>query len=639
MNTATKPINIDKLAQEYNKASDAYYNGTPVMSDADFDALKDKIEKLDPDNSCLNQVGAPVPTDGWPTHVHKSFMGSLKKIAPDPDDPDKQRREWFKWSDDKGDSFLLSLKYDGSTVVATYKDGELITLATRGNGEKGENITPNAMDIGVPPMIQHPQHSKFTGEIRGEAMLLISVFEKHCAPLGHRNPRNTAAGKTRSMKDDPLKKHIDVFWFDVISENVDLKTEEAKWQFLADAGMEPNPPTAMDATEVWETFKRYRESGRAALNFEIDGLVAKINDLTLQESFGVVKGCPKGAMAFKFPHVEKDTTVVDIEWGRGLTGNYTPVGILDPINIGGVTITRVSLCGIEEIKRLDLAIGDRVVVSRRNDVIPKVERVLQRNTTRDTKQPTKCVECDEKLVRNGAYILCMNADCQGEIYGNLMTWIREHQIKGIGPSILRGLIEQGITDIYGLYMAQIADYAIASGSEKTGLKRHNAVQASRKMRLSSFLSALNIRALGTTNGQRLEKKFKSIDGVLAASIEDLQEVPGIKTNAKKIHKGLIGAAALIASLRSILEITDLDDSGSLAGKSFCVTGELSLPREDLHDWIRNNGGEIKSGVSKTTGYLVTNTPDSGTGKNKKADKYGCPKITEDQLYELAGNRP
>jgi DNA ligase (NAD+) len=342
----------------------------------------------------------------------------------------------------------------------------------------------------------------------------------------------------------------------------------------------------------------------------------------------------------KFPHIEKDTTVLDIVWGRGLSGVITPVAHLAPINIGGVTITKANLCGIEEIKRLDVAVGDQVVVSRRNDVIPKVERVLKRAATRDTKQPSNCSECNEPLVRNGAYLMCLNVGCQGEIYGNLMTWLKEHQVKGLGPSIVRGLIGQGVTDVYGLYTAEPATYAIACNSEKNGLKRYQAVQASAKqMRVSTFLSALNITALGTTNGQRLEKQFKTLDGVLGATVEDLEGVPGIKTNAKKIHKGLQGASALISSLRNILEILDLDTSGPLAGKSFCVTGELSVPREKLHDWIRANGGETKTGVGKALSYLVTNTPGSGTGKNKKADKYGVAKITEDDLYEMVGSRP
>lgn len=638
----TTTINSETIIKHLRKASEAYYNGTPTMSDADFDTLRDKLEELEPNHPYLSETGAPTPTDGWPTHTHKSFMGSLKKIAPDINNPDLQRQEWLKWAEDKGDSFYLSEKYDGSTIVATYKDGKLVTLATRGDGEKGEDITPNALTIQVFPNIhdlskEYP--GKFSGEIRGEAMLLKSDFEMYFTPAGYKNPRNAANGKVRDSKDDPLKDFITVFWFDIIPWNFEFKTEADKWLYLYDCGLNPSHSIALTTEKVWETYCSYRDTHRNSMNYEIDGLVIKVNDLDLQESFGIVSNRPKGAIALKFPHIEKETTVLDIQWGRGLSGVITPVAHLAPINIGGVTITKANLCGIEEIKRLDVAIGDRVVVSRRNDVIPKVERVLKRAATRDTKQPSHCSECNEPLVRNGAYLMCLNMECQGEIYGNLMTWIKEHKIKGLGPSIVRGLIDEGVEDVVNLYLSKPEAFATACNSEKNGLKRYNAVQASRQVRLSVFLSALNITSLGTTNGQRLEKQFKTLDGVLGASVEDLQGVPGIKTNAKKIHKGLLGASDLISQLRGLLEISDLDESGPLAGKSFCVTGELSVSREKLHDWIRENGGEIKTGVGKTLSYLVTNRPASGTGKNKKADKYEIPKITEEELYKMTGSRP
>jgi DNA ligase (NAD+) len=647
MTTTLSPNTIVKHLENANKA---YYNGTPIMSDADFDALRDKLEEINPNHPFLSKTGTPAPTEGWPTHTHKAFMGSLKKIAPDPNNPLLQRQEWLKWAEDKGDSFLLSEKYDGSTVVATYKDGELETLATRGDGEKGENITPNARQIiGVPPSLKSiiyertPLEGKgypstFSGEIRGEALLFKTMFEKCFAPAGYKNPRNAANGKIRDSKHDPLKSLISVCWFDVLPWNFEFKTELEKWQFLCAAGLSTTyPEGTQTAEQIWETFVGYRGTMRDTMDYEIDGLVVKINDLDLQESFGMVSNRPKGAIALKFPHVEKDTTVLDIVWGRGLTGVITPVAHLAPVDIGGVTITKASLCGIEEIKRLNVAVGDKVVVSRRNDVIPKIERVLQRVNARDTKQPSDCSECNEPLARNGAYLMCLNLGCHGEIFGNLMSWIKEHKIKGLGPSIVRGLISQGVTDVHGLYTATPATYAIACNSEKNGLKRYTAVQASSKqMRLSAFLSALNITALGTTNGQRLEKEFKTLDGVLVATVEALQGVPGIKTNARKIHKGLEGANGLIKALRGFLEILDLDESGVFAGKSFCVTGELSVPREKLHDWIQENGGETKTGVGKTLSYLVTNNPGSETGKNKKADKYGIPKITEKELYKMGG---
>jgi DNA ligase (NAD+) len=647
-------IDIDTLVKHLKKASDAYYNGEPTITDAEFDALRDKLEELDPENSFLSDVGAPKPSGGgWPTHKHRTLMGSLAKV--------KTKEEFDKWASDKGDEFLISEKYDGSTVVATYKDGKLKTLATRGDGTVGENITPNARQIkNVPSDLESgsaPGVGRgFSGEIRGEAILKISLFDKYFRPDGHSNPRNTSNGKVRDMKPDPLKQHIGVLWFDIQPTDRDMKTESEKWKLIAQLGLlypehGADPNTSMyvvTAEKAWEIFEQYRDpdeatgtSCRTRLDYEIDGLVVKVNDIDLQESFGVTSNRPKGALAIKFPSIEKETTVTDIVWGRGLTGVISPVAHLAPIEIGGVTIAKASLCGIEEIDRLEVAIGDTVIVSRRNDVIPKIERVVSRVAGRSPCQPpTHCDLCEDTLVREGAYIFCMNEECQGEIYGSLMTWIKELKIKGFGPSMVRSLIEEDVKDIAQLYTSSREVFHRAAGSEKNGDRRYDALHAAGKdLRLSTFLSALNIKALGTTNGQRLERKFKTLDGVLAATDEELQEVPGIKTNAKKIHAGLQKGKVLISALNGLLTIKDLDESGPLAGKSFCITGDLSVPRPKVHDWIKDQGGLVKSGVSKTLDYLVTSDPDSGTGKNKKADKYGVTKISEDELYVIGGSRP
>ncbi|MHA2264021.1 MAG: BRCT domain-containing protein [Candidatus Thorarchaeota archaeon] len=646
MATATM-IDINTIVETLKRASDAYYNGgDPVMTDAEFDKLRDKLEELDPQNAFLTEVGAPKPSSvlGWPTHKHRVLMGSLAKV--------KTKEEFDKWAEGKGDEFLLSEKYDGSTVVATYKNGKLRTLATRGDGTEGENITPNAKQIkNVPADLGHD----FSGEIRGEALLKISLFDKYFRPDGHSNPRNTSNGKVRDMKDNPLKSHIEVFWFDILPVDRDLKTEQDKWTLLHELGLSKHlTGKTLNAEEVWGVFTLYRDpfpndpalngdtrSLRQRLDYEIDGLVIKVNDLELQESFGITSNRPKGSLAIKFPSIEKQTIITDIVWSRGLTGVISPVAHLAPIEVGGVTIAKASLCGIEEIQRLGVGVGDTVIISRRNDVIPKVERVVSQVAGRaDHQPPTHCELCQEELTRDGAYIVCLNEECQGEIYGNLMTWIKELKIKGFGPSMVRALIQEDIKDVPGLYTAGLDVFNRAAGSEKNGQRRYDALHAAGKdLRLSTFLPALNIRALGSTNGQRLEKKFKNLDGVLAATNEELQEIPGIKTNAKKIHGGLQKNIELIRTLAGLLTIKALDESGPLAGKSFCITGDLSMPRPKIHDWIKDQGGEVKGGVSKTLSYLVTSDPDSGTGKNKKADKYGVSKISEEDLYGIAGCRP
>ena len=616
----------------------------------------------------MQKIGAKVNHfSAWPKHQHQNLIGSLNKVT--------NFEDFHKWANEKGTEFCLSPKYDGSTVVATYKEGKLISLATRGDGTIGENITPNAQLIqNVPSQI----NSKFSGEVRGEAILSNSAFEQFFEPLGYKNPRNAANGKLRDTSKDLLLEHIEVKWFDFLpSAPANLvaliTTESQKWEFLRTLGFNSDYPAVVSGLgKMWEEYEHYLNGKRGELDYEIDGLVVKVNDLDLQVSLGVTSNRPKGAIAIKFPPVQKTTLVEDIVWQRGLTGRINPVGILKPVDLGGVTVSKVSLCGIDEINRLDVAIGDEVLVSRRNDVIPKIEKVVKRENTNQmctnlkcfkrfvgenltkcpecktsvktlarvkTQPPRFCKICRDELIKDGAYLICVNLSCQGEIYGSLMTWVKELDLKGFGPAVIRNLISHGVTDIDKLYQAPESTFALASNSEKTGKKLKSIIDSAKEIRLSKFLSGLKISSLGTTNGQRLEKHFKTLDAVLNASISDFEQVEGIKTNAKKIFEGLQTRRDLIDKLMDVLTIFNLDESGPLAGKTICVTGDLSVARSKFHDWVKNLGGEIKTSVSKKLDYLVTNTPDSGTSKNQKADKYGIPKMTEDHLYQLLGSSP
>lgn len=633
--------NIKSIVEYLKQASKAYYDGKPFITDEEYDGIRDSLLELDPDHPFLSAVGASLQT-GWPTHKHRTLMGSLNKV--------KTKEEFAKWANDKGSEFLITLKYDGSTVVATYQDGILQTLATRGDGLEGENITLNAQHIkNVPSKL--PQ--SFSGEIRGEAMLRISLFERYFRPLGYSNPRNAANGKVRDMKEDPLKAHVEVMWFDVLPTDRDLKSESEKWQLLIELQLlnvtemvlfwsryNIDPLAISDAESIWQVYEKMNTTIRAKLDWEIDGMVVKVNNIDLQESFGMSSNRPKGAIAIKFPSEGKETVIEKITWNRGLTGVYCPTAHLTPVEIGGVTVSKASLCGIEEIRRLNVSVGDKVLVTRRNDVIPKIERVISRPKNRpDHVPPINCELCSEPLITEGAYILCQNQECQGEIYGDLMTWIKELKIKGFGPSMIRALIDEGVTNVVELYKASREVFDRAAGSDKNGLRRYDALHAAKQVRFGTFLSGLNIRALGSTNGQRLEQKFSDIETLMKASIKDLQEIPGIKTNASKIYQGLQDKKAIIEGLSKILIVQGLNASGPLAGKSFCITGDLSIPRPQIQDWIKEQGGEIRSGVSKTLSYLITDDPDSGTGKNQKADEFKIPKISEEELYKLAGTRP
>lgn len=627
-----KTKSLEQEIEKLRRWEDAYYNGSPVVPDATYDVERDRIvallEATEPDHPYLDEVGSAVPRNSvWDKFTHTAVMGSLFKV--------NNEADLRKWAKGKGNIFFLSEKADGCTIVAYYEDGKLITLATRGDGVVGEDITANARYF---QNVKLRVSEDFSGIIRGEGILYLDAFKQHFAPLGTSNPRNGASGKARDTKNPHLKRHIVVKWFDVIADDDDFQTWGDKFEFIESLGLETIPyQSGLSIDEVWKTYHKYVNGQRAALNYWIDGLVVRVSNLDTHDAFGVTDKRPKGSRAIKFPSIGVQTTLEDAETeNRGRGGRFAPVGIIKPVRIDGSTITRVSMHGPDWIEAMDVAIGDTVEVAKAGDIIPQIIRVIKRPANRrPIIFPTHCPICSVKLVRNGAYVECQNKSCEGETVGALGKWLDKTGIKGIGDSILQELVTD-VKDIADLYEADSSVFAkAAKGSDKIGKKIYRVVQASRELPLAIFLSALHIDSLGSTNGQKIAAHFKTLDRVLGASEADLRKVDGISENAAKISKGLARKEALIRRLDQLLDIQEVK-VGAFSGLSFCVTGKMKSgkKRPALEAWIKGHGGLAKGGVDKTLSYLVTDTPDSGSSKNKKADKYGVKKITEEDLYTL-----
>jgi len=613
---------------------DAYYNGKPLVPDATYDVERDRIveqlKKIIPDHPYLDEVGAPTPSGGaWEKFTHTVVMGSLFKV--------NNEADLRKWARKKGNLFLLSEKADGCTITAYYEDGVLKTLATRGDGIIGEDITANARYLENVRL----RLGNFTGILRGEGILYLDRFKEHFVPLGTANPRNGASGKVRDTKNPHLKRQITVKWFDIITDDVIFNTWEDKFKYLEDLGLDTIPYYSnLTLDKVWEIYQTYVANKRASLNYWIDGLVVRVLDLDMHDSFGTTDKRPKGSRAIKFPAIGEETTLDDSEINRGKGGRFTPVGLIDPVQIDGTTVGRVSMHGPDWVEQMDVAIGDTVLVAKAGDIIPQIIQVLHRPENRKPIVfPTHCPLCEIELVRHGAYIECQNKNCEGEILGSLAKWLDKTGIKGIGSSILCELTKE-VKDIALLYEADATVFArAAKGSIKIGQKIYLAVQKTRSLPLAIFLSGLHINSLGTTNGQRIANHFKTLDAVLDASEDDFRKVEGISENATKIHQGLNRKLALIRKLQNLLDIDEVTE-GLFTGLSFCITGKMSSgkKRPEVEVWIKSHGGISKSSISKDLTYLVTDTPNSGSSKNKKADKYGVKKITEDQLYTLVDNQ-
>jgi len=626
--------NLEKEINKLRKWEDAYYNGSPEVSDPIYDAERDRIvaliEEICPNHPYLDEVGAPVPNGSiWPKFTHSEVMGSLFKVNSEVD--------FRKWGSKKGDTYFLSEKADGCTIVAYYEDGKLVTLATRGDGVIGEDITPNAryfqnVRLTLPDL---PKGLKFTGILRGEGLLELDAFNKHFAPLGMANPRNAASGKVRDTKNPHLKRHIIVKWFDVITDDVNCKLWVDKYRLVEYFGLETIAYyTNLTLDEVWGIYHKYVDHRRKNLNYWIDGLVVRIADIAKHNSFGITDKRPKGSIAIKFPATGVESVLLGVEFSRGRSGRIAPVGLIRPVLIDGTTVGRVSMHGSDWIKQMDVAIGDSVVVAKAGDIIPQIIRVMKRPKGREPIIfPKTCLECGLKLVKSGAYIECQNKSCSGETYGAIAKWLEKTGIKGIGDSILRDLIKD-VKNVAELYEADVSTFAKAArGSDKLGRKIFSKVQQTRNINLAIFLSGLHISNLGSTNGQRIANHFKTLDAVMRAKEADFRRIDGISENALKIETGLKSKEDLIQKLQQLLNIQDVTE-GSFTDMSFCITGKLSRKRSEIETWIKSHGGVCKGNVDKNLSYLVTNTPDSGSSKNKKADKYGVKKVTEDDLYAL-----
>lgn len=608
------------LVKRLKKASDDYYNGTPSMTDEEFDNLVDQLRQSDPDHSFLKEVGA-VATGVWPKVKHKYTMGSQDKV--------KTKEEFLAWAKGKG-QLVITDKMDGSTIALTYKNGQLMSAVTRGDGIDGEEITANVMRMkNVKDCVEG-----FSGVLRGEMYLTLSDFNQHFAPLGYKNPRNAANGIARDKSNSNLVPHVGVAYFDVIATTGGPRTEIEKENLVRKAGLKYvfiRGPYS-DPGAIWQQFEA-RTAIRPTLDYEIDGMVVKVDDVAASAALGDLNNRPRGQVAIKFTAQSKEATITDIDWQVGRNGRISPVAILEPTDIGGVTITRCTLNNRDYIKTLGISVGAKVLVTRNNDVIPGITKTVSAGNGK-TNEPTHCPTCKGQLEVDGAYLLCPMLDCQGKVIGDLAIWIRATKIKGVGPNVLSALIDAGTDDAYKFMTAEREKFHDACKSEKNGDKIYEQVKALTEMDLATVLYGLNIPHCGEINSRRIEKHFKTMDALTAAGPDELAKVQGIKTTADEIFAALLAKTMLINELNKVIKYRTQDSKGPLAGKSFCITGELSMGREFVHEWIRNKGGEVKTGVSKNLDYLVTNDVNSGSSKNKKASDLGVKVIAEADLLKL-----
>lgn len=628
---------VEELVQLIRKHRDAYYNRTPLISDAAYDALEDELRSLDPENPLLQAVGTPVldePLGEWDKARHAIPMGSLNKAV-----DEEELRKWAARCDELAQkdglppispSLLVTEKLDGLSVAVTYEGGELKDAITRGDGIVGERITRNARRMkGVPGKLGE----RASVTVRGEIIFRLSDLKKVFP--GAINARNLAAGTTK-RHDGQYCDHLSVFFYDLDGE--DFPREEQKLERLRALGLLVPWFGAGDVEAVVQLHRQYAEGKRAALDYEIDGLVVRANDVHAQHMLGEKGGRPRAAVAYKFASQAKISKVVEIWWETGPSGRVSPVARVEPIELAGAIVKRASLHNASNVAALGIGVGDEVLVSRRNDVIPYVEEVVKKVGPQAV-PPEKCATCGAPLQKVGEYLVCRNKECLAIVTGRIQNWLGVQGVLEWGEKLILQLVEAKLvkepSDLYRLKVEDIAN--LERRGELSAQKCVDNLKAQLPLSLPVFLAALAVEGFGLQTAKAIVAGgFDTLEKVQQATFEELSVLPGVgPAKAKAAVEGLKEREGEIARLLEVGVVpVSRAAQGPLAGKTFCFTGALSRPRKELEQMVTDLGGTLLSSVTKDLKYLVMADPESGSSKAQKAKKYGTQCLDEAQFLAL-----
>ncbi len=658
---------IEELRKQINYHNYRYYVlDSPEISDEQYDELMRQLIKLEekfPDlvtpDSPTQRVGAP-PAEGFLPVKHLEKMFSLADAF-----DLGELRAFFervrKLLPGQKVDYVCELKIDGTAVAIVYREGRYWRAATRGDGEVGEDITPNVKTIKSVPLVLRGEIIPAVLEVRGEAYLTKEQFLKvneERAESGEplfANPRNSAAGSLRQL--DPkitARRKLDFFAHGIGKiEGVEFESHWEVLQYLNQAGFKITPFASLFTSEAEvEAFCLEWEKKRHSLPFEIDGVVVKVNSLVQQKLLGFTAKSPRWAIAYKFPAEQQVTRLLDIEVSVGRTGALTPVAVLQPVRVAGSTISRATLHNEDEIKRKDIRIGDWVVVQKAGDVIPEiVAPVPSRRTGKEKffQMPKVCPVCGSEVIRSEgeAVARCTGGIyCPAQVFEHILHWGRRGSmdIDGLGPEVVKDLLERGLVkNVASLYKLTKEDLLqVEHFQEKSANNLYNAIQASKNRPLSRLLFALGIRHVGAHLATVLAKNFRSIENLKKASYEELISIPEV---GPKVAESVL---AFFRQPHNLEVIEELKKAGlkmeeeeeekketRLSGLSFVFTGGLkSLSRDKAKELVESLGGKVSSSVSSKTSYVVVG--DQPGSKYEKAKRLGVKILSEEEFLKLIG---
>jgi DNA ligase (NAD+) len=665
---------MEELRKQIHYHNYRYYVlDSPVISDTEYDRLMRELQELEavhpelvtPDSPTQRVGGEPL--DKFEKVRHPRPMLSLSDAF-----AEEELRAWLERISkllpegvtQKDLQYVVEPKIDGLTVVLTYEDGRYVQGATRGNGVEGEDVTANLKTIkGVPLRIPvspdgpPPAHLV----VRGEAYMPIDQFEefnRRQAELGEKtfaNPRNAAAGSVRQLDSRiTASRPLSIFTYAVVdSEGVTITTQWDALQYLKRMGFPVNTDNRVlpDFEEVVAYCHEWMKK-RDTLNYEADGVVVKINSLTVQEQLGAVGNAPRGAVAYKFPGREATTRLLDIGINVGRTGTLNPFAILEPVEVGGVIIRQAALHNEEDIHRKDIRIGDTVIVRRAGEVIPYVEGPIVDLRTGEEKvfhMPDRCPACGEPVVKPEGEVAhyCVNAACPAQLVRRVEYFASRGamDIEGFGSRMAEQFVKEGLLkDVADFYYLRREDILSLEGfADKSTDNLLAAIEVSKDRPLWRLITALGIRFVGSIVAQLLTEHYSSIDELMAATQEELQTIPGLGPNTagsiaewfgRKRHRALIEklrrAGVRMEEKREVEEAIPQP----LAGLTFVITGTLpSMSREEATALIERHGGKVTGSVSSNTDYLLVGEDPGGT-KYNKARELGVPMIEEAELLGM-----
>jgi len=647
-----------------------YVLDDPVVSDAEYDGLLNELreiehehpELLTPD-SPTQRVGAP-PLDKFEHVRHLQPMLSLANAR-----GEDELRAWEKrvrnllerqGLDDGKLEYVSEPKIDGLAISLVYENGVLARGATRGDGEIGEDVTQNLRTIKAIPLRVEDAPRLF--EVRGEIYLPRSAFARlneQRAEAGEptfANPRNSAAGSIRQLDQSiAASRPLSIWCYGIGAvEGIEFKTHKQSLDWLHDRGFKVNPDVQVHA-DVESLAARCREweEIRESLDYEIDGVVAKVNDLELQRALGVVGREPRGAIAWKFPPMTATTTLNDIGWNVGRTGHMVPFAILEPVQVSGVTVKLATLHNEEDLLRKDIRPGDEVVVMRAGDVIPQVvspSPAAQRNPNRKPREsalpPEKCPACGTPTIKpeGGVWTICPNREnCPGQVLQAVKHFVGAMDIDGFGEETAIRFLRDGVIDgIAGIYELDAEKLTALEGFGEISARNLLAnIEASKQQPFNRVLYGLGIPGIGWVNARALASRFRSIDALMEADAEQIQETDGIGPVLAGTIEGTLKeehTRDLVRRLREHgLTMEEKGEAaaadGPLAGKTIVLTGTLpELSRERATELIEQAGGKVTGSVSKKTDYVVAGA-DAGS-KLAKAQELGTDVLDEEGLRAL-----